>query len=250
MLVRLCSRLGNQMFMYAFGRGLAAKTGKSVQFFWRDEQNRYELYPYPIAAELAPTPTWCVPEYREKQFTFDPAVYEQPDNTQFNGCWQSEKYFEHIADDIRRELTLPVPVPGVESLWTKPESVAVHVRRGDYLNPSTSAYHGNLGKDYYDAAQQYVRERVPNARFYIFSDDPEWCSQNMQGEVISGKYSAHEDIALMSQCSHNIIANSSFSWWAAWLGNPEGRIVVAPKRWFNQAPLDYSDVVPERWIKL
>jgi len=198
---------------------------------------------------------------KEADFRYDPANFDVPDNSTLIGCWQTEKYFADIAPILREELILKSPVrqelqPLIRQL-VETTSVSIHVRRGDYLHPNCVAYHGNLGMDYYTRAIEYVRGRVPNPTFYVFSDDPsgaasEWCSANMPGEIVSGN-NPTEDLYLLSQCQHSIIANSSFSWWGCWMAESatgNDRIAVAPQRWFNEAPLDSSDVVPERWIKL
>src|ERR1700686_3916128 len=126
MLVRVCSRLGNQQFMYAFGRGLEARTNNKVEFFWKDNQNQYALRPY-VDVALCNPPEWYVPRFKESKFTFDPDVYKQQDLTWFDGVWQFEKYFQHIADDIRKELTL--------------KSVSLRVQdKADLLRSSNSVF--------------------------------------------------------------------------------------------------------------
>ena len=239
--VKICSGLGNQMFMYAFGEGL----GNSTSYFFEDKHREFELQPYGIQLTAAKSRI----TYKESKtnLLYDPKALEQPTNSVFEGCWQNEQYFAHIAEKIRDKFTLNFPhlEPLAEKLAAE-ESVAVHVRRGDVLLPEKRAYHGLLGKPYYSAAYAKVRERIPNAKFYVFSDDPDWCRENMEGTVLEGNQ--YEDLYLFSKCRSAIIANSTYSWWGAWLGNGSGS-VIAPRQWFNKANVSI-DIVPERWTKI
>lgn len=147
------------------------------------------------------------------------------------GYWQTEKYFVDIADQIREEFALPKAELG---------RVAVHVRRGDYLQ-FPQVFH-TQGVDYYEQA----RKEFPGCEFLAFSDDPEWAKENLPwADVIEGNPPI-VDMALMASCDGIIMANSSFSWWAAWLGNKK---VVAPSKWFTCSH-DTRDLIPDRWIKI
>ena len=144
-------------------------------------------------------------------------------------------------------------------------SVFIHVRRTDYLLPMNS-WMGIMPMSYYAQAANYLQSRCFNAKFFVFSDDPEWCRQNFPpsfrivdhnkaGTSGNGPGQEHEDLLLMSLCCHAIIANSSFGWWGAWLGDFLGKIVVAPNQWFNGTlggrwTPETSDIVPARWVKL
>ena len=195
--------------------------------------------------------------------SFNPDVYKTPSCTTFIGYWQTEKYFN--APMIREDIQLAKP-PSEESKRVADEirgienSTFIHVRRGDYVSePHTSKFHGNLSREYYDRAIERIRDSA-HANFFVFSDDPEWCraafpdfrviGHNKPGD---GKTAGreHEDLWLMSLCRHAIIANSAFSWFGAWLGDEQkGRMVIAPKHWF-QDPNQYDgDIVPERWVKI
>lgn len=153
------------------------------------------------------------------------------------GYRQSERYFSEISNDICRELTLKNPVPReLEPVYRHIvgcDGVCVHVRRGDYL-----AAQGHLvcTPQYYESAARYIKERVPSAVFFVFSDDPEWARENIklpdETVVIERGHPAEEDLRLMSACRHFAMSNSSYSWWAQYLSQREGRIVVAPSRWF------------------
>ena len=192
---------------------------------------------------------------------YDPAFENYPDNVYLTGCWASEKYFLPVADAIRRDLTLRMPLDCqnaelAERLATR-ISVGLHVRRGDYAtNLKTSAFHGLCAPDYYRAAAEYILSRVANAEFYAFSDDPEWVRanlrlpQHLEVLAVNPPEAGHLDLYLMSQCRHQIIANSTFSWWAAWLNPRPDKIVVAPQAWFRDPHVDTSDMIPGGWVRL
>jgi hypothetical protein len=195
---------------------------------------------------------------RDSDFTVDSRVLVAPDNVLLIGYWQSEDYFLDVHAAIRRELRfrsgLAPGYAGFESLATKPSSVAVHVRRGDYVSDATtSAVHGALGPDYYRRALAFVAERVQEPEYLAFSDDPEWVERELAAKlsltVVSGG-DAHQDLQLMSLCTHHVIANSSFSWWGAWLGEQDGSVVVAPAGWFGDSRVDTRSMVPARWRRL
>jgi hypothetical protein len=181
---------------------------------------------------------------------FDPRLLAAPDETYLVGYWQSERYFADVADQIRAELSLPDPPSGqnrtvAEAIQAGP-SASVHVRRGDYVGSST---HPVCSRDYYQAAMAELRERLTDPQFFLFSDDPKWCRDHLasRNDVVvahNGPGSEHEDLRLMSMCDAHVIANSSFSWWGAWLGKPGP--TIAPRRWFAD-DRDASAIVPERW---
>jgi hypothetical protein len=131
----------------------------------------------------------------------------------------------------------------------------VHIRRGDFLKSKTAAYHGVLGAFYFEKAIGIIKDKEPSASVYFFSDDINWVKQNLarhgNAEFASSfTGSAIEDFYLMTKCQHNIIANSSFSWWPAWLNTNPEKIVVAPKKWFNQSSINTNDLIPESWIRI
>jgi len=247
MIVRLQGGLGNQLFQYAFGRSVSLARKIPLQFNWQPTSWPYALGPYNLNIQWSSEPA---PTYMEQPFSFNPGVYDADPKSLFVGYWQTEKYFNEEV--IRTEIVPRHDVAVPAGIFTQ-GSVAVHVRRGDYLQ--VYEHQGNvLGMDYYSRAMEYVKSRISDARFYIFSDDPGWCWDNFPFEcpVISKiKGNQHDDLYLMSQCHHAIIANSSFSWWGAWLNPNKDRIVVAPKKWFHEdAGLDDRDLVPERWVRL
>jgi hypothetical protein len=137
------------------------------------------------------------------------------------------------------------------------EAVCIHVRRGDYsLNPHTRAFHGLLPPEYYQSAMSVIEKRSPRVFYYVFSDDLDWCRDHLRfkGEaafvdVNAGK-PAWMDMRLMSRCRHHIIANSSFSWWGAWLNVSKDKVVVAPQEWFSDTRLVNNDMLPWDWLKV
>lgn len=198
--------------------------------------------------------------YREKQFQFDPQVLTLPDNVYLEGYWQSECYFSDIDEIIRNELTVRSPLLD-KNLELAEEILAVnavslHVRRGDYvMDEKTRAAHGVCDLDYYLRAEDRVAKSIENPHYFVFSDDPEWAAENLKLRhpvryVNHNGSMAHEDLRLMSLCRHHVIANSSFSWWGAWLSTSPDKLVIAPDRWFNDLTIDTSGLIPSRWQRL
>ncbi len=196
-----------------------------------------------------------------------PPSYQVPDiqalsvlkNIHIEGCWQSERYFSHFREVILEDFKLKVVSP-VFSDWSEkirnfgPRSVSLHIRRGDYLSdPAANKCHGVLPVAYYGHAVQMIKKNCESPGFFVFTDDVEWARKNLEfmGKVfyVTGSgCSDPEEIGLMSLCSHHIIANSSFSWWGAWLNSNPGKMVIAPEKWFQSMSSD--DIVPNRWIRI
>jgi hypothetical protein len=286
-ITRLIGGLGNQLFQYAAARAMALKAGASVKLdlseFDTDILRRYELGSYAIAAvpassdDLAaittPAPTGLVSNlkvrlrgakqshYREAHFHFDPNVMRQRLPLYMDGYWQSERYFRDVADTIRRDLTPRDPLEpenaAIAAQINRTNAVSLHVRRGDYVtNAVTNAYHGVCSIDYYRAAVAYITTHAPDPYFFVFSDDLAWARENL---VIGHPTTFVEanppdrgfrDMQLMSMCRHHVIANSSFSWWGAWLNPSNDKIIVAPARWFAQDKKNTDDLLPAEWVKL
>ena len=265
MIVALQGGLANQLFQYAFGVSVAKARKEDVVFTRfrvdNDMKRSYSLDAFNIYLPFAGTES-------DLRFhdggSFNPDAYTAPLNTTFVGYWQTEKYFD--VPLVRERLVLK-NFPSYESglmakkIWSTPDSTFVHVRRGDYINEKhTSEFHGNLTMAYYAAAMNRILETRQGAKFFIFSDDPQWCrSAFPECEVIdfnppgNGQQPGreHEDLWLMAQCEHAIIANSAFSWFGAWLGDTkENRMVIAPQPWFRNPDQSSQDTVPDRWIKL
>ena len=184
-------------------------------------------------------------------------------NTLIRGYWQSEKYFNIIESTIRKEFTFPKNLDKKNSLLEKriegTNSISIHVRRGDYAdNPLTNKRHGLCSLDYYTNSIRYISNHINNPVFYIFSDDPEWVKNNIiidySSEIINWNLGreSYIDMYLMSICKHNIIANSSFSWWGAWLNSNPQKIVIAPKKWFANEGISTrtNDLIPKAWMQI
>jgi len=178
------------------------------------------------------------------------------------GYWQSEKYFLDQTDQVRKDFTFP-PLPAGEAqrvaarIGACPEAVSVHIRRGDYVsNPEALAFHGLPGPEYYRAALAHIRATLGDTTVFLFSDAPQWvrdnfdsCGHTLEVVDLGLPESPQHDMHLMSLCRHHIIANSSFSWWGAWLSSPCG-ITVAPKRWFADPSVNTDDIYPPAWARL
>ena len=184
---------------------------------------------------------------------YQPEIFEM-DDKYISGCWQSEKYFDEIRGTILDNYTFKIHESEVDSYLsaiTSETSVSIHVRRGDYVG--NAPYEGICTEEYYDSAIKYIKEHVKNPVFYVFSDDPEYAKRQFAGneykvvESFDGSKS-HYDMFLMSQCKHNIVANSSFSWWGAWLNQNPEKIVVCPERWSSKWGLKYTPC--ESWVKI
>lgn len=185
---------------------------------------------------------------------------DMPDSCYLMGNWQSERYFAQVADTIRTDFAYRAMPMGrnaeLVELISNTTAVSLHVRRGDIAaNPASLAVHGLCSLDYYRKAIEYVTAKLVNPEFVIFSDDMAWVRENLH-VAYPCHYVDHNkgpesynDMRLMSRCHHHIIANSSFSWWGAWLNPSQKKIVVAPQRWFA-ANYDSSEIVPSSWTQI
>lgn len=198
---------------------------------------------------------------KELEYSFQQSFLKLSDNIYLDGYWQSEKYFLDIENIIRKEFSVVNPLTSTSKDLAGQikncEAVSLHVRRGDYVSdPKTNSVHGICGVDYYSNAIDMIRERIENPHFFIFSDDPEWACCNIKSDAPT-TYVRHndcsndyEDMCLMRMCKHHIIANSSFSWWGAWLSENPEKIVIAPQKWFNSKNMDTRDLIPVKWHRL
>ena len=196
----------------------------------------------------------------EPHFTYWSGISQLKDNKYLYGYWQSEKYFIEFADKIRADFTFKLPFSIKNAELAKHiaqvNAVSLHVRRGDYVNnPNTTAMHGVCSIEYYRLAIDYIFAHVYQPVFYIFSDDIAWVKEHIKMDAMchyidhNQGSESYNDMRLMSLCKHNIVANSSFSWWGAWLNENAEKIVIAPKQWFSK-PADTSDLIPASWIRV
>lgn len=271
----LMGGMGNQMFQYAFGLAQATRYNTSLQLdvssFVKDPLRQYSLNLWegvtePICTNSRPT------VYEGHQLLYNSRLEETiKDGDALCGYWQTEKYFLRVREELLRRFHTKNQMSdhGFEVLKdilrVGERSSFLTIRRSDYLLPERVVYHGVLPQEYYQAACQEIASHVENPVFFVFSDEPEWCKKNLNlaghdwrvvgsHNQTSNKYLGREDedLWLMSRCRHAIMANSSFSWWGAWMSPYEfsDRIVIGPKNWFNKASISSQDIMPDRWIKI
>lgn len=226
----------------------------------QDEINELLNEPFLIKYLRKLTPPHKRIIYKEASFNYDQNFFKAKKNVYLKGYRQSEKYFKRFEKEIREQLFLKSYLYEMvrdfgEALQTR-NSISIHIRQGDYTNEAVKSFHGMVSKEYYLLAIEALKKKLDKPVFYIFTDNPDWVKENFsfQHEVhfVSGQVSQthYEDLYLMSQCKHNIIANSSFSWWAAWFNSNPNKTVIAPLKWFDKANLDTSGLIPDEWIRI
>lgn len=225
--------------------------GKMFGFLPVRVTRRLQSYlPYPLRSVIL-----------EQQHCYDPRLLFSSRHVYLSGYWQSERYFKCIEPLLRQEFTLKSSPAFINQITAQKmvdiESVSLHVRRGDYVSDrQTFKTLGVCSIDYYKAAIAQLVKTVQEPHFFLFSDDLNWVRENLYLEYPAtyidqnGPESDYEDLWLMSQCKHHIIANSSFSWWGAWLSNNPRKQVFAPANWFNSPELDARDLIPDAWHKI
>lgn len=252
--------LGNQMFQYAYGRNLEV-AGKKIVFdtsFFNgakakvDTARDFKLSKFNIQTKAAFVNT------ANPLLKFMNRVRIKLGWGDF-GYWQNEKYFKNIETNIQTEFTLKQPLTNKYSDTLNhiinTSSVSLHIRRGDYVNDKkTKAFHNVCDLKYYERAVDIIKAKINNPTFFIFSDDIEWVRDNLNITspvfwVSSLKGEDYEELTLMSLCKHNIIANSTFSWWGAWLNKNPTKIVIAPKQWSVNKTSDETGILPKSWIQ-
>jgi len=278
-IIRLKGGLGNQMFQYAFGRLLAVKNNAEVKFEFsgdkKDTQREYKLDKFNTSVQFAGPDeaknlqypfgiVSCVIEkvktivLKRYNIGYEPGLLGRK-NGYLEGYWQSYKYLEPIKDILAKELALKEPVDQkhktILEKMRDTNSVCVQVRRGDYVtDPKTSLEHRTFGLEYYDKAFEFLKKKVANPILFVFSDDIEWCKNNLKPDLpvffSDPAMPDYEDFALAVKCKHDIIANSSFGFWAAWLNDNPGKIVIAPKKWNNKHQKEHDNLLPPEWIKI
>ena len=283
--VRFMGGLGNQLFQYAYYRSLVGQ-GKNVYAnlnWYKNHSVPFELtkvFPKAVVKQdkkysegmsrwnqkVKKLLNLLTGKTMHKEFfyveekedaAFDVSALQVKSGT-LNGYWQTEKYFDNITEDIRHIYIPEVKDQGL-IYWMKQllecdNAVSVHIRRGDYLN--TSDMYGNICTlDYYKKAMKEISKTIEQPTYYIFSNDEAWVREQFAGENIvfipQNEFEHYEnwyDLLLMSCCRSNIIANSSFSWWAAWLNSHKDKIVIAPDKWLNNS--ETPDIWCKGWIKI
>lgn len=280
--------LGNQMFQYAAGLALAnaKKTDLTLDLSdfesyqlhngfelsrvfnisassatpaqaqnvlgWRNIKIVRRLLHFPSLAALRGTVYVLEPT-----FEFWPGFFDLSSNVHLCGYWQSELYFINIAAKIRQEFAFKTEITDQNKFYAEKiqncNAVSLHIRRGDYAtNAQTNSIHGLLPIEYYINALKIIKCHVDAPNYFVFSDDIEWASQNLQlgnnAVYVGHNYGefSYNDMRLMAMCKHHIVANSSFSWWGAWLNTNPEKIVIAPKRWFVAKNIA-STLIPSTW---
>ena len=288
-IVQLSGGFGNQLFQYASGLSLAEHhnvclkvdvsllekedvitgTFREMDIFklrnipikaTNDEINKFlSLSPFTSFTDKS-KPFYKRKVYKEKSNMFDKNFFKAGKDLLLKGNRQSEKYFISIKETIVEKFSISEkvtePVIEIGNTISVQNSVSIHIRRGDYLAPVALEWLGVQPISYYLKAIDKITKGIPNVKFYIFSDDITWVKQNLKldhdHEFVSGNITTNalQDFYLMSKCKNNIIANSTFSWWAAWLNQNEGKFIIAPKKWYNQVTFDTTDLIPNSWIRI
>lgn len=285
-IMQMMGGLGNQMFQYALGRRLAMERGVLLKFdlkwYTKQEKRAFELNQFNINGDIATQeeihnirylsdkliiqgafsiyqkiiPYWrrryiCEKDHR----SFDFRVLQAPRHCVLKGYWHNEEYFSSIANLIKQDFTinktLPVKIEKMKNeISSDADSVSVHIRRGDYVS-ETKLFHA-LPLEFYQTAINYVARKKKNPHFYFFSDEIDWVRKNINIEFpstfVESSGSGPIDLILMKSCHSHINANSSFSWWGAWLGEDD-EIVIVPNNWYKDLPFP-KDRIPEHWICL
>lgn len=285
-IVRFLGGLGNQMFQYAFYKALSQKF-PHVKVDIRDFQqynlhNGFELEKvFDIQLKKA-TPfeinlldhrnrklkyrklrrlLFVKGEYDEEKqlFSYDPTLFEDNSSKLYWGYWQHHQYVDRVADQLKKDFSFSIPAPSknldlLKELYKEMQSVAIHVRRGDYLkDPYLS---GLVDLAYFEKGIDLMRDRLERPRFYVFSDDIPWCKANLPLDNATfvdwnNGANSYRDMQLISSCKHAIISNSSFSWWGAWLNRNPDKLIVVPKIWYRSPDvLDTAQMHPEEWINI
>lgn len=264
-IVKLMGGLGNQMFQYALGRSLSARYETDLLLdtgeYDRTNHRVYALDKFAISAGIAtPIQIKKCKHVVERGVEFDPAVCTVGPDAYLEGYWQSEKYFKDSGAAIRREFILKEPQgrkynDALTDIASN-ASVSLHIRRGDYLSAKNQVIYTQLPLSYYEQAVACIAKKVGSIKIFVFSDDSAWVRENLSLPfpvvyVSDDQFADYQDLVLMSACKHHVIANSSFSWWGAWLsGDTPDRITIAPAIWLNGNTYHTEDIVPERWIKI
>lgn len=276
--VRISGGLGNQLFQYAAGRALSVRTGAALvldtSFYTKRRHRSLELTEFPISGTVQshrPTSRFMnffgrllgrsaavSQQYTEKQFHYDPQFTQLKPPILLEGYFQSWRYFESCTDLIRRELMVPVPQDSqyleMGALLRDRQAISLHVRRGDYVSSAKAReIYATCSMDYYRRAMEMIPGREP---VIVFSDDPDWARDHLpkvRSLIFSpggAAGSALGDLWLMTQAWHHIIANSTFSWWGAWLSDESRGLTIAPDQWFNDKSVRDTDLFPKHWKRI
>lgn len=283
--VRLTDGLGNQLFQFSAGFALAqrhhtellldthlieagnrkyglgafnikssVKEQGQVRSRSLTEKVRDRVFGKLMSGRQAEKPWYARRVVVQPHFHFDPDFFRASPHAELHGYWQSPKYFEGVEEALREQLSFSSAAPELDPALTKrlleENSVALHVRRGDYVtDPAASQKYRLCEPNYYACGVALIRERAAGAPVYVFSDDLSWCRENLSGFGVTEFVDCGSDVGdfrAMTLCHHHVISNSTFAWWAAWLGYSPKQIVVAPQKWFKNH-YDERDLFPPAW---
>lgn len=274
---KLMGGLGNQMFQYAVARNLSLKHNVELKidlsflnnrnmgsnFVYRD----YDLNLFNIKPDFEIDFSKRIVHSNQPHFHYSKSYIDSISNlllegnsVLLDGYWQSPFFFSEFEKQIRKDFEFINKVENetgeikeMLNLIESTNSVMLNVRRTDYLNTS---FHGVMGLDYLNQSKEIIESKVENPHYFIFSDDVEWCRENIQFEnmtLVDHRYKGEKFgfyLQLMSKCKHFIIPNSTFAWWAAWLNTDEEKVVIAPKQWFTDNNINTADLIPSNWIRI
>ena len=261
--------LGNQMFQYACARSLSLrnKTDLYLDLRWFNLADTSSDRPYKLSnLKITPPPKEIKPtqlklEKEISPFEFDSRFLTLPDNVYLYGYFAYEKYFHDYEKTLREDFRFQVPISEQSQIWEKKirddsMPVSIHVRRGDYLKGINPRIFHQIPMSYYERCIAILRENFSNLSLYIFSNDLDWCRKNFNFEIpthfvdSNDEKNGYDDMFLMSLCRHHIIANSSFSFWGAWLDSRIGSLVFAPDRFQEEMHTDKTELnrLPKHWI--
>lgn len=269
-IVKLQGGMGNQMFQYAIAKSLSIKYNISFSmdriYLDNVDWRNYDLDLFKIEEDFVTdfTGLYIINEAWD-HFGFNEHIYNIFDHNNFRnkkvyleGYFQNVRYFEHIEDLIKREFTLKSPITNERSLQLienirNSNSIMLNVRRTDFVN---NAHHGTMNVEYYNKSIEIINSKVENPVYFIFSDDIEWCRENLyhidNSFIVDHSYKGDrfgEYLELMKNCKHFIIPNSSFAWWSAYLSESKSKIVIAPEKWLSNSKIDIIDE-KLNWIKI
>lgn len=257
--------LGNQMFQYAICRSIAEINSYDfkldIQSFSNYKKRIYELDKFNIQNNIATDAdiNKCKTIYKESSMLYDEKMFSINDNSYLAGYWQNEKYIKNIREILLKEFTLNKYSDKFNNYLNNIDgySVSIHIRRSDYITEThTNKYHGICSNEYYYKSLLMLDNYIDVSNILVFSDDKDYVKNNLDLSTYKHVYyiediSDIEEMMLMSRCKHNIIANSTFSWWGAWLNTNPEKIVIAPKKWFNNIEAQNNqEIVPNEWIKI
>jgi len=200
--------------------------------------------------------------FTETKFSYNESITKIGENCFLAGYWQSARYFNSIETIIRKDFKFPDNLDHINNQRlikiNAVNSISLHIRRSDFISSKFHTIHGACTVEYYKKAVEYIVNKINDPIFFIFSDDIEWARINLNlsypSEFVAGNLGgkSYLDMQLMCQCKHNIIANSSFSWWAAWLNSNPEKVVIGPKQWFSNEDMNAqtNDLIPNTWIRL